>query len=189
MSLNPRLTDWRGQRVWLIGASSGIGEATAATDRGLGVAASLEFLGIGGDVDVIGSQVTVGSPLTCTTPVTLTIADMFMKYAVILAAIPAVAGFIGYVVIGMSFGGLGTFRWPLGTALVWAIRHPARGVLEADDLDFDECLAVAGPYLGPLVGAYTEWTPLQGRGGLFEEDLDPDRRWQLRNVRARQWRA
>jgi len=74
-------------------------------------------------------------------------------------------------------------------ALVWAIRHPARGVLEADDLDFDECLAVAGAYLGPLVGAYTDWTPLQGRGELFEEDLDPDRPWQLRNVRARQWRA
>ncbi len=50
----------------------------------------------------------------------LTIADMFTKYAMILAAIPAVAGFIGYVVIGVSFG-FGTFRMPFGTALVWAI--------------------------------------------------------------------
>ncbi len=74
-------------------------------------------------------------------------------------------------------------------AAVWAIRHPGRGVLEADDLDFEECLAVARPYLGPLVGGYTDWTPLQGRGQLFEEDLDADHPWQLKNVRARQWRA
>ncbi len=50
----------------------------------------------------------------------LTIADMFTKYAMILAAIPAVAGFIGYVVIGVSFG-FGTFRMPFSTALIWAI--------------------------------------------------------------------
>ena len=29
MSLNPKITDWRGQRVWLIGASAGIGAALA----------------------------------------------------------------------------------------------------------------------------------------------------------------
>jgi homospermidine synthase len=74
-------------------------------------------------------------------------------------------------------------------ATIWAIRHPREGLREADDLDFRECLDVARPYLGSLVGAYTDWTPLQGRGELFKEQLDSDRPWMLCSVRARQWPA
>jgi short-subunit dehydrogenase len=42
MSLNPPIADWSGQRVWMLGASSGIGEATARDllERGARVALS-----------------------------------------------------------------------------------------------------------------------------------------------------
>jgi homospermidine synthase len=74
-------------------------------------------------------------------------------------------------------------------AMIWAIRNPREGVREADQLDFREVLEIARPYLGSLVGAYTDWTPLQGRGELFSEDLVPDQPWLLKNVCARQWRS
>ncbi len=50
-----------------------------------------------------------------------TTAELFTQYAVILAAIPAVAGFIGYYLIGLSFGGFGTIRLGIGTSFFWAI--------------------------------------------------------------------
>lgn len=49
-----------------------------------------------------------------------TIADMFTKYVLILAAIPAIAGLIGNLLIGRSVMGF-TIRIPFGRALIWTI--------------------------------------------------------------------
>jgi hypothetical protein len=51
---------------------------------------------------------------------TTTIADMFTKYVLILAAIPAVAGFIGNLLVGRSIMGF-TIRVPFSNSLIWAI--------------------------------------------------------------------
>jgi len=48
-------------------------------------------------------------------------AQLFMGYAVLLAAIPAVAHFIGDGLIGRRIPLLGWFRLPMGTALLYAI--------------------------------------------------------------------
>ncbi len=48
-------------------------------------------------------------------------AQLFSGYAVFLAAIPAVAGFIGYYLIGISLGAFGSIRLEIGTSLTWAI--------------------------------------------------------------------
>lgn len=72
-------------------------------------------------------------------------------------------------------------------AVLWAIRHPRRGVVEPESVDFEERPAMARPYLGHMTGAFTDWTPLEGRGVLFPEKLDVERPWQLQNIRSRQW--
>jgi homospermidine synthase len=69
--------------------------------------------------------------------------------------------------------------------MVWALENPNAGIVEADDIDFRRCLEVQRPYLGPVVGVYTEWTPLTGRPGFFPEDIDPSDPWQFRNVLVR----
>ena len=50
--------------------------------------------------------------------------------------------------------------------------------------DFRAVLESARPYLGSLVGAYTDWTPLAGRGELFPQDLDRHDPWQFKNFRV-----
>ncbi|NLN62702.1 MAG: homospermidine synthase [Myxococcales bacterium] len=72
-------------------------------------------------------------------------------------------------------------------AIIWALQNPRRGLVEPEDLDFALCLTAAAPYLGPLVGEYTHWTPLDGRGKFFPEKLDVQNPWQLQNIRSRQW--
>jgi len=69
--------------------------------------------------------------------------------------------------------------------MVWALENPNAGIVEADELDFRRCLEIQTPYLGPVIGAYTHWTPLAGRPGLFPEDIDESDPWQFRNVLVR----
>src|SRR5262245_4610123 len=70
------------------------------------------------------------------------------------------------------------------SGMVWAIENPSRGVIEPDEMDFDRNLEVCGPYLGPVVGVYTDWNPLLDRSRLFPEDLDMGDPWQFKNVRV-----
>ncbi|HEY8578740.1 MAG TPA: saccharopine dehydrogenase C-terminal domain-containing protein, partial [Beijerinckiaceae bacterium] len=69
--------------------------------------------------------------------------------------------------------------------IVWAIENPSAGVVEADEMDFARCLEIQEPYMGPLVGAYTSWSPLDGREALFEEDIDRDDPWRFQNFIVR----
>ncbi len=68
--------------------------------------------------------------------------------------------------------------------LVWAIENPHAGILEADHLDHRRVLQVAEPYLGDIVGAYSDWTPLLDRGRLFPDAIDASCPWQFGNFRV-----
>ncbi len=69
--------------------------------------------------------------------------------------------------------------------MVWALENPQAGIVETDEMDYRRCLEVQMPYLGPVKGYYTDWTPLDGRPGLFPEDIDKKDPWQFRNILVR----
>ena len=69
--------------------------------------------------------------------------------------------------------------------MVWALENPKAGIVESDEMDFRRCLEVQKPYLGPVKGYYTDWTPLKDRSGLFQEDLDTADPWQFKNILVR----
>lgn len=68
--------------------------------------------------------------------------------------------------------------------MVWALENPQKGVVEPEDMDHERVLEIATPYLGPVVGKYTDWSPLTNRSILFEEDIDPTDPWQFKNIRV-----
>ena len=68
--------------------------------------------------------------------------------------------------------------------LVWAIENPDRGVVEPDAIDHARILEIARPYLGDVVGVFSDWTPLQDRSALFSEQLDRSCPWQFGNFRV-----
>lgn len=67
--------------------------------------------------------------------------------------------------------------------VVWATKNPTQDVVEPADLPFEDILQLTRPYLGEVVGVYSDWTPLVGRSWLFEEDIDRHDPWQFKNFR------
>jgi homospermidine synthase len=68
------------------------------------------------------------------------------------------------------------------SGVIWAMENPRAGIVEPEELDFRRNLEICAPYLGPLVGSYSDWNPLFDRGRLFPEDLDTSDPWQFKNV-------
>src|SRR5829696_8069865 len=66
--------------------------------------------------------------------------------------------------------------------IVWMLENPRAGIIEADEMDYRRCLKIQMPYLGPVIGQYTDWTPVTGRGELYPENIDKADPWQFSNV-------
>jgi homospermidine synthase len=67
--------------------------------------------------------------------------------------------------------------------VIWAIRNPQRGIIEPDELPFEEVLQICLPYLGNVQGIYCDWTPIAGRNSLMPEQIDESDPWQFGNFR------
>jgi homospermidine synthase len=68
--------------------------------------------------------------------------------------------------------------------MIWALENPERGLVEPDEIDHERILDICRPYLGKVVGEYSDWNPLYDRERLFPEDLDKGDPWQFMNFRV-----
>jgi len=42
------------------------------------------------------------------------------------------------------------------SGVIWAMRHPQAGIVDPEEMDFREVLDLANPYLGEMVGVFSE---------------------------------
>ena len=67
---------------------------------------------------------------------------------------------------------------------IWAMENPESFVIEPDEMNHERILEIARPYLGDVVGEFSDWTPLHDRHRLFPEDVDNRDPWQFKNFRV-----
>ncbi len=67
---------------------------------------------------------------------------------------------------------------------IWAMENPDSFVIEPDEMNHERILEIACPYLGDMVGEFSDWTPLHDRHRLFREDVDNRDPWQFKNFRV-----
>jgi len=70
-------------------------------------------------------------------------------------------------------------------AVLWTLRNPTQGVCLPEHLPHEEILAQARPYLGRMISAASDWTPLSQHRVFFDESpeghFDQSDPWQFRN--------
>lgn len=74
------------------------------------------------------------------------------------------------------------------SGILWALKNPNAGIVEAEDMDHEFILKIAHPYLGNVKGYYTDWNPLKNRDSRFSENnekLDYTDPWQFVNIRVK----
>lgn len=65
--------------------------------------------------------------------------------------------------------------------VIWAIENPNCGIVEPSEMDFERILKIAAPYLGEIIGVYTDWTPNVGRKFTVIDQLELYDPWQFRS--------